>query len=163
MRSQEYAERTLTVATAAVGDTEPDRVTYLADFLTAASLYMRPDETWLNLLWRYLARLSGSHMLTLFAYYDRQRGLPASDRLGTRELRNVPVAVDGLKAVGLDPQLLLIASSDLEKVGLLADWRTINGGARPPKTSYALTRNGMFFIRYMNRDWGAAPGLTPVD
>ncbi len=162
VQSGAFTERVLTVVAAAVGETEPERLKYLADFLVAASRHKRPDENWLNLLWRYLSQLSGTHILVLDSYYQLQRGIPASDRLGSRELKNVPVVLEAVMNPHLDRQLVQIASADLANLGLLADWRAINGGARLPASAYTMTRNGVFFLRYLDRDWETPPGVPPA-
>ncbi len=158
LSSDSYADRLIEVAVEACVTRDDKRRAYLADYLVACSRARRPDETWLDLFWRYLNRLSGSHILALHAIFAKQRGIPASDRLGARNRVDVPLALSTLVEPDLPQELLRVALADLSNLGLLVDWRVLNGGTSPFGHEYTLTRNGMYFIRFLDRDWPAAPG-----
>lgn len=138
------------------------RLHYLRSFLVSASLKQRPDESWIDLFQRYLGRLSGTHMAVLHEIYDRQRGISASDRLGSVKLTHVPICIDDIRTPTYKMQLLRVTLADLANLGLLADWRILSGDSSFQEC-YSLTRNGMFFTRFLLQDWNTEVGKDPVD
>jgi hypothetical protein len=151
--SDEYVALVHDVLEQVASSRDADRLTYLRQFLVSASLNDRPDETWLELFLRYLGSLAGAHLVALGAIYKRQRGIPATDRLGRRRIKNVPISVGDLATGQYTRNLLRICMADLSNHGLVADWQALAGDTEYQE-SYSLTRNGMLFMRFVEGEWG---------
>lgn len=162
LRTDEFVAIMAGVVEETLRSADEERELYLRSFMTASALRRRPDATWVELFQRYLPRLSGAHLGALSLVHDRQRGISASDRLGNKRLKSVPVCLDAFRDTSYSVPLLRIALADLANLGLLVDWRTLSG-EQGFQDCYSLTRNGMMFSKFILGEWGVMPGAEPFD
>lgn len=134
---------------------DTDKLRFVRDFLVSSSLVVRPDTSVRRVFSTYVTRLSGSHLLGLVRIAEIQRGVAASDRLGSVPIPGkVPVSTESIAAL-FDPpskQLARAISVDLAGVGLLVDWADLSGGMDRQR-SFSLTETGRLFHRFVDSSW----------
>jgi hypothetical protein len=162
LQTDEFAAVMVGIVEETLRTANEERELYLRNFMIASALRRRPDATWVELFQRYLPRLSGAHLAALSLFYDRQRGISATDRLGNKRLKSVPLCLNDFRDSSYGPPLLRVALADLANLGLLVDWRTLSG-EKGFQDCYSLTRNGMSFSKFILGEWGVMPGVEPVD
>ena len=150
--SEDFVNRVRAIYEEVILTRDAVRLQYLRDYFVACASSLETDIEWKDLFLRYLREMSGTHLLILRAFYDRQSSLSYKDRFELpQRMSDAPLCMEDLMQdiKTSDKYVIEILVSDLAAHGLLGIWE---GKPREPK-GWSVTDSGLKLMHFLTDLW----------
>lgn len=150
--SDDFVRRLRILHAEVVAGADSTKLQYLREYLVGCVSNLDIDTSWKDIVLEYLKKMTGTHLLILRIFYEKQNNLSLNDRFALpQRVSNSPiVAKDIAKELKeIDRILVEMVIADLCSHGVLDVWL---GSPQEPK-GWSITDSGLRMMKFLVEPW----------